>query len=138
MIKQKDVVKRAQKPKTNSKSKLRIVMVAGAAFVSAMAMADDAINIKPDSDNPPEQVVYYWTPTLLGDIGGLRPALARHGITLNITETSEYLANVQGGIKTGQSYHGLSNVTLGLDTQQAGDWNGGNFYLSILDVHGSQ
>jgi porin len=141
MIKQKDVVKRAQKSNANSKSKLRIVMVAGAvsaALVSCMAMADDAINMKPDSDIAPEQIVYYWTPTLLGDIGGLRSALARHGMTVNMTETSEYLRNIQGGLKTGQVYHGLSNVTLGLDTQQAGYWNGGNFNLSVLDVHGSQ
>lgn len=147
MIKQKDVVKRTQKSKTNSdqgivafslKSKLRIVMAAGAALVSSMAMADDVINIKPDSDNAPEQAVDYWTPTLLGGIGGLRPLLARHGMTLNITEISEYLRNVQGGLKTGQVYHGLSNVTLGLNTEQAGYWNGGNFNLSVLDVHGSQ
>ncbi|MBC7608138.1 MAG: carbohydrate porin [Polaromonas sp.] len=78
------------------------------------------------------------SPTLLGDIGGLRPALARHGVTLGLTETSEWLQNTRGGIKTGHVYHGLSTLTLGLDTEKADAWQGGNFNLSALQIHGQQ
>lgn len=85
-----------------------------------------------------EKPADYWVPTLLGEMGGLRPALARHGVTLGLTETSEWLRNASGGIKTGRVYHGLTALTLGLDTQQAGGWEGGNFNLSALQIHGRQ
>ena len=85
-----------------------------------------------------EKPADYWVPTLFGEMGGLRPALARHGVTLGLTETSEWLRNTQGGLKTGRVYHGLTTLTLGLDTQPAGGWEGGNFNLSALQIHGRQ
>lgn len=96
--------------------------------------AADASNDKADAEKPAD----YWAPTLLGEMGGLRPELARHGVTLGLTETSEWMRNSSGGIKTGRVYHGLTTLTLGLDTQQAGGWEGGNFNLSALQVHGRQ
>ena len=71
-------------------------------------------------------------------MGGLRPALAERGVTLGLTETSEWLRNVRGGLQTGQAYHGLTTLTLGLDTAQAGGWPDGNFNLSALQIHGRQ
>ena len=85
-----------------------------------------------------EKPANYWEPTLLGEMGGLRPALARHGVTVGLTETSEWLKNTSGGIKTGGVYHGLTALTIGLDMQQAGGWKGGNFNLSALQIHGRQ
>lgn len=80
-----------------------------------------------------------WTsPNLLGDMGGLRTELGRHGMTLGLTETSEWLQNVQGGIQRGRAYHGLTTLTLGLDTQVAGARQGGSFNLSALQIHGNQ
>ena len=39
-----------------------------------------------------------WTrKNLLGDIGGIRPALQQHGMTLAIVDTDEILGNVTGG-----------------------------------------
>lgn len=76
--------------------------------------------------------------TLLGDVGGLRPALARWGITVGVTEVSEWMQNVDGGIKTGNRYHGVTALTLGIDTAQAGAWQGGSFNVSALDIHGHQ
>ena len=90
------------------------------------------------AETPAEKPADYWVPTLLGEMGGLRPALGRHGVTLGLTETSEWLRNTRGGLKTGRVYHGLTTLTLGLDTQQAGSWEGGNFNLSALQIHGRQ
>ena len=43
-----------------------------------------------------------WTrSTLLGDMYGLRSYLGKYGVSLQATETSEYLGNVRGGLKTG-------------------------------------
>ena len=85
-----------------------------------------------------EKPANYWEPTLLGEMGGLRPALARHGVTVGLTEMSEWLKNTSGGIKTGGVYHGLTALTIGLDMQQAGGWKGGNFNFSALQIHGRQ
>jgi porin len=78
-----------------------------------------------------------WTrSTLFGDMGGIRSGLGKYGITLLATETSEYLANVRGGLGQHGDYDGLTTVTLGLDTQKAFGWTGGTFNISALNIHG--
>jgi porin len=73
---------------------------------------------------------------LLGDIGGLRPWLGKYGVTLGIVETSEYLANLRGGLARGGTYDGLTTMTLGVDTQKAIGLPGGTFNISALQIHG--
>ncbi len=72
----------------------------------------------------------------LGDLWGLRPYLAQHGMTLTIQETSEILGNATGGVHQGADYDGLTTVTLQLDTQRAFGWYGGSFNISALQIHG--
>jgi porin len=76
------------------------------------------------------------TPNLLGDMGGLRPWLARNGATLTLTETSEILGNLTGGTRRGFDYDGLTTATFQLDTAQAFGWEGGTFNASALQIHG--
>jgi porin len=73
---------------------------------------------------------------LLGDMGGLRPALAQYGIGLAISETSEVLGNLTGGVHRGFEYDGLTRMALTLDTEKAFGWQGGTFYASALQIHG--
>ena len=73
---------------------------------------------------------------LLGDMWGLRTALSKQGITLAIQETSEYLGNTSGGVKTGFEYDGLTQVLGQLDTQRAFGHYGGLFNMSALNIHG--
>jgi porin len=73
---------------------------------------------------------------LLGDMWGLRPLLSKYGMTLNLTETSEVLGNVTGGVRRGADYDGLTTATLQLDTQRAFGLNGGLFNISALQIHG--
>ncbi|WP_428377614.1 carbohydrate porin [Lichenicoccus sp.] len=73
---------------------------------------------------------------LLGDMGGLRSGLAAVGISYGINETSEVLANVTGGLKTGPDYDGLTLLSVGLDTDKAFGWHGGTFNVSALWIHG--
>jgi porin len=75
---------------------------------------------------------------LLGDMAGLRPALARHGMTLGLTETSEITANLRGGLRRGAAYRGLTTLNLTLDTEKAGAWPGGTWFASALQIHGRQ
>jgi len=74
---------------------------------------------------------------LLGSMGGLRYWLLNYGVTVNLTETSEYLGNTSGGTKQGFDYDGLTTMTLQLDTKRAFNWYGGTFNVSALEMHGS-
>jgi porin len=73
---------------------------------------------------------------MLGDMWGLRPALAKYGISLAIQETSEVLGNVTGGIHPAVAYDGLTQMALQLDTQRAFGLHGGTFNVSALQIHG--
>ena len=73
---------------------------------------------------------------LLGDMGGLRSGLAAAGISYGINETSEVLANLTGGLRTGPAYEGLTLLSAGLDTDKALGWHGGTFNISALWIHG--
>jgi porin len=73
---------------------------------------------------------------LLGDMGGIRTWLGQYGMTLSLTETSEVLGNLTGGVRQGFEYDGLTTATLQLDTQRAFNLYGGLFDVSALDIHG--
>ena len=73
---------------------------------------------------------------LLGDMWGLRTALSKYGMTLNVVESSEALGNVSGGARQGFAYEGLTTATLQLDTQRAFGLNGGLFNVSAEQIHG--
>jgi len=73
---------------------------------------------------------------LVGDMWGLRPLLAQYGISFALSETSEVLGNVTGGVRRGFEYDGLTQMALQLDTQQAFGWYGGTFHVSALQIHG--
>ena len=66
----------------------------------------------------------------------VQPPTAGSAVTVGLTESAEWLGNLHGGLKTGHIFHGLATLTLGLDTGLAGGWQGGNFNLSALQIHG--
>ena len=74
--------------------------------------------------------------TMLGDMGGIRPFLAKYGMDLSILETSEVLGNVSGGTNQGFEYDGLTQMVLTLDTERAFGMHGGTFDVSGLQIHG--
>ena len=73
---------------------------------------------------------------LFGTMGGIRSWLAAKGISYGITETSEVLGNLTGGIHTGAAYDGLTLLSAGIDTGKAFGWKDGIFNLSALWIHG--
>jgi porin len=84
----------------------------------------------------PPPAGFWERQNLLGDIGGLRPFLDDHGLTLSLSETSEMLGNLTGGLRRGFEYAGLTTMSLTLDTTKAFGWPGGTFYASALQIHG--
>ncbi|EEA03162.1 Carbohydrate-selective porin OprB [Burkholderia sp. H160] len=111
---------------------------------SALAEANpDATPEAPEADlNIQATQTNQWTglwnrQQLLGDMGGLRPWLGKYGMTFTLTETSEVLANLRGGLELGAAYDGLTTATLQMDTQKAFGLPGGLFNVSALQIHGS-
>ena len=73
---------------------------------------------------------------LLGDIGGLRPALAKYGVTLTLLENIETFGNLSGGVTQGWGPKGLATVTLQMDTEKAFGLKGGTLNVSGLEIWG--
>ncbi|GAC1343023.1 MAG: carbohydrate porin [Acetobacteraceae bacterium] len=72
----------------------------------------------------------------LGDMGGLRSQLAAYGVSLGLTEQSEALGNVTGGLRRGAVYEGVTSLGLGLDTEKAFGLAGGTVNLTAFHFHG--
>jgi porin len=112
------------------------------AVTSYAAANPDATPEAPEQDlnieaQPTGQWTGVWTrQNLLGDMGGLRPWLGKYGVTFQLTETSEYLANLRGGLSRGGTYDGLTTGTVQIDTQKAFGLPGGLFNASALQIHG--
>ena len=73
---------------------------------------------------------------LFGDLAGARPAFARIGGTISLTESSEVFALPAGGAARGPGYDGLTTLTVELDTKPALHLDGGLFHVTLLQLHG--
>ena len=58
-------------------------------------------------------------PKLLGDLGGLRPALDKYGIDLDLSYIGETFGVVHGGVKRGAIYEGQAGIALARSRQVA-------------------
>jgi porin len=119
---------------------------AWASLTAGAAMAEanpDATAQAPRADTSVEaagtgQETGFWNrPQMLGDMGGLRPWLGKYGVTFALTETSEVLANLRGGLARGADYDGLTTAIVQMDTQKAFGLPGGLFNVSALQIHGT-
>ncbi len=99
----------------------RLICVAALSAAIVPARADSA----PD-----------YNANLFGDLGGLREAFAKVGGTLSLTESSEVFANPNGGLARGVGYDGLTTLTVQIDTRPALHWGGGQFNISLINLHG--
>jgi porin len=87
---------------------------------------------------PPDaaQTGIWQRSNLLGDLGGARSGLCSCGISYGLQEMSEVLGNVNGGIRRGADYDGMTKMSLGIDTGKAIGWAGATFNVSALQIHG--
>ncbi|MDR3408126.1 MAG: carbohydrate porin [Methylovirgula sp.] len=110
----------------------------GAGALADSAQAADAVTLAAPA--PTFSLSDLFAPsrtTLLGDAGGLRPALAKYGITFTLFEESEVFGNATGGYKRGADYDGVTTPTVMLDTSKAFGWPGGTFEVSGFQIHGA-
>lgn len=75
---------------------------------------------------------------LLGDMGGFRSMLARHGMSFEVESQDEAFANPDGGLDTTEDsrYAGLTDVKFSIDTEGAGWWKGGLFFVDLQNTRG--
>ncbi len=72
----------------------------------------------------------------LPDPGGLRAALADHGVTLGLIYTGEVFGNPVGGYRQGAVYNGLLTTGLDIDFGKLAGWKGLTFHAIAYDSHG--
>src|SRR4051812_4116562 len=75
-------------------------------------------------------------PKLLGGLGGVRPTLAEHGISLDLSYIGETFGVVHGGVKRGAIYEGQAGIALGADLDKLLGWPGARIYANALNIHG--
>ncbi len=73
---------------------------------------------------------------LLGDPGGLRTRLGELGISPGLADTEEIFGNPTGGRRTGVIYEGVTELSLGIDTDKLFGFHGGTFNVSAFQFHG--
>ena len=119
-------------------SAIAMACLAGAACAdSTPPQSPPGTNPAPASAEPFGFLSAAWqSQTLLGDMGGLRPLLAKYGVTLSILENVETFGNLTGGVRQGFEVNGLTTATLQVDTQKAFGLNGGLFNVSGLQIWG--
>ncbi|MEW6234612.1 MAG: carbohydrate porin [Candidatus Omnitrophota bacterium] len=83
-----------------------------------------------------EEESFWRREHLFGDWGGMRSYLEEHGLSYELVYTGEYFGNVSGGWKRGGEYRGDLSLFLELDTETAGWWNGGTFFVQLQEQHG--
>jgi porin len=69
--------------------------------------------------------------TLLGDVGGVRPSLAEHGVELDLSTTQFYQGIVHGGLEEAFQYGGRNDYFLKIDGAKAGLGEG-----LLINLHG--
>ncbi len=74
--------------------------------------------------------------TLLGEAGGLRPALAAKGVTVSLSLTGESWSGLSGGLRRGTRTGGMGLASVALDTEKAGLWEGGKLFISGVGTFG--
>lgn len=57
-------------------------------------------------------------------------------LVLEAGYVSEVVGNMHGGLKTGSNYLGMIDLMATFDTEKAGLWNNGTFYVQLESTHG--
>ncbi|MGO9772379.1 MAG: carbohydrate porin [Roseiarcus sp.] len=76
-------------------------------------------------------------PEPFGSFGGLRPILARQGITFQLNYLSDPEVNVSGGLKQGGAYAGRLEAIVEADLETALGLKGATFHVGSYQIHGN-
>jgi len=104
----------------------------------AVAAADPADDAAAEIRHDATRTSLLTRPQLLGDMGGFRTMLARHGMTLDIVSLDESFGFPDQALDTteGGRYAGLTDIVFAVDTAAAGWWRGGLFVVDLQNTRG--
>ena len=74
---------------------------------------------------------------LLGDMGGIRPALEDHGVNLSVEYTTQFWSTASGGIDEGSDFADDLNIAFEIDGEKAFGIAGNTVMLSFLNNNGT-
>ena len=78
----------------------------------------------------------YSETTLTGDWNDYRSWLHDRGVIFTITQTSDWLGNVSGGVRTGTAYDGVFQLQGDFDMDRLTGWTGGKIHISGYAIQG--
>ncbi|GHU68954.1 porin [Bacteroidia bacterium] len=61
-----------------------------------------------------------------------------NALNFNASYTGDIAGNFHGGIQTGSAFLGKANLTMNFDTEKAGWWQGGEFFINGMNTHGDE
>lgn len=79
---------------------------------------------------------FFERPSLLGDWDGLRSQLEEQGVIFTLTQTSDVLGNISGGVKRGIEYDGLFQPQIDVDFGKLQGWSGLSVHAAAYVVQG--
>lgn len=100
--------------------------------VLALAIAAHGAGARADDAAPPS----YADTTLTGDWHGYRNWLRDQGVTFTMSQTSDVLGNVSGGLKRGTAYDGVFQLQGDFDMDRLVGWTGGAIHVSGYAIQG--
>ena len=95
--------------------------------------------VQPATGAPPAQEAppgFWDRETMLGNIGGVRPALEKAGIKVGLQEEEELWGTLSGGVATGAAYDGVTFMNVTLDLGTILEWPDAQIYASAYQIHG--
>ncbi|AYG61983.1 carbohydrate porin [Rhizobium jaguaris] len=103
-----------------------------AALPLTLAMIMFAAGARADDTAPPS----YAETTLTGDWHGYRNWLRDQGVTFTMSQTSDVLGNVSGGLRRGAAYDGVFQLQGDFDMGRLAGWTGGSIHISGYAIQG--
>ena len=89
--------------------------------------------VSASEDNPDG---FFVRPSLSGNWGGLRSKLEDNGVVFSLTQTSDVMGNVNGGVRRGVEYDGLFQPQVDMDLNKLMGWAGGSAHIAAYVVQG--
>ena len=68
-----------------------------------------------------------------------QPAMHEHqeALSLSAAYIGDLVSAVSGGLRNGSAYLGMANFKVEIETERAGWWSGGKFFLNAANTHGA-
>lgn len=107
-------------------------MKSSAAAVLSFAVAINGAVARADDTAPPS----YAETTLTGDWHGYRNWLRDRGVSFTMSQTSDVLGNVSGGLRRAAAYDGVFQLQGDFDMDRLVGWTGGSIHISGYAIQG--